>query len=48
MLPTFFQIYEIIPGFVLSSLAIIVVSLLTKAPSKEIVDEFDSIKTAQI
>lgn len=48
VLPTFFQIYEIIPGFVLSSLAIIVVSLLTKSPSKEIVDEFDSIKTAQI
>lgn len=48
VLPTFFRIYEIIPGFVLSSLAIVLVSLLTKAPSQEVMEEFDCIKTAQI
>ena len=34
-------IYEIIPGFVLSALSIIVVSLLSKAPSKEVTDRFE-------
>ena len=42
-----FDIYEIIPGFLFSSLAIIVFSLLTK-PSKEIVEEFESVKDAEI
>ncbi len=36
-----FDMYEILPGFVLCSLAIIVVSLLDKAPSQEVVDIFD-------
>ena len=39
-----FDIYEIIPGFVLSSIVIIVVSLVTK-PEQEMLDEFDSVKT---
>jgi sodium/proline symporter len=39
-----FDIYEIIPGFLFSSIVIIVVSLCTKVP-KEITDEFDSVKT---
>ncbi|TCM65195.1 sodium/proline symporter [Acinetobacter calcoaceticus] len=34
-------IYEIIPGFILSSLAIVVVSLLTPAPNREVTDRFD-------
>ena len=38
----FFAVYELLPAFVLSLIAIIVVSLLTKAPSKEVTDEFDS------
>ena len=38
-----FNIYELLPAFILSSLAIIIVSLLTKEPSKEIYDEFDSV-----
>ena len=38
-----FAIYEIIPGFVASSLAIIVVSLFTN-PSPEVVEEFDRAK----
>ena len=39
-----FDIYEIIPGFLLSSLVIIVVSLCTKVPD-EITAEFDSVST---
>ena len=38
------NIYELLPAFIVASIAIVVVSLLTKAPSKEICDEFDSIK----
>ena len=34
-------IYEIIPGFILSALSIIIVSLLSKAPSKDVVDRFN-------
>ncbi len=37
-------IYELLPAFIISSLAIVIVSLLTKAPSKEITDEFDMVK----
>ena len=36
-------IYELLPAFILSSIAIVVVSLLTKAPEKEIVEEFESV-----
>ena len=38
-----FGVYELAPGFLLSLLTIVVVSLLTKAPSKEILDEFDRV-----
>ena len=37
------NIYELLPAFIVASLAIFIVSLLTAAPSKEICDEFDSI-----
>lgn len=40
---TIFKLYEIVPGFVLSLITIVAVSLLTKAPSKEITDEFDKV-----
>ncbi len=36
-------IYELLPAFIVASVAIVVVSLATAAPSKEICDEFDSI-----
>jgi sodium/proline symporter len=36
-----FTIYEIVPGFIISVIAIIVVSLVDKEPSKEITDTFD-------
>ena len=41
------NIYELLPAFILSSLAIVVVSLLTKAPDKSITDEFDAVKAMQ-
>ena len=37
-----FDLYEIVPGFVFGLLAIVVVSLLTPAPGKEVTDEFDT------
>lgn len=40
----FFGIYELAPAFVLSCIAIVVVSLLTKAPQKSVLDEFDAYK----
>ena len=40
-----FGIYELLPAFVLGLLVIIVVSLLTKAPSDEIVAEFDKMRS---
>ena len=36
-----FAVYELAPAFLLSSIAIVVVSLLTPAPSKEISDDFE-------
>ncbi len=38
-----FAIYELLPAFILSSIVIVVVSLLTKAPSEEIAADYDSI-----
>lgn len=43
-----FGLYEIIPGFVFALIAIYVVSLLDKEPSKEITDLFDSVDKADI
>lgn len=37
----FFAVYELLPAFIVSSLVILIVSLLTKEPSKEIQEEFD-------
>ncbi len=39
-----FAIYELLPAFIFSSVLIIVVSLLTKRPSKEIEEDFDAVK----
>ena len=39
-----FGVYELLPGFILSFLTIVVVSLCTKAPSKEIQDEFEAVE----
>ena len=40
-----FGIYELLPAFIVSCIFIVVVSLITKAPSKEILDEFELAKT---
>jgi len=40
-----FAIYELFPAFVLSCIAIVVVSLLTKKPDQAILDEFEAAKT---
>ena len=37
-------IYELLPAFIISCVAIVVVSLLGKAPEQEIIDEFESVK----
>jgi len=37
-------IYELLPAFLIGLAAIVVVSLMTKAPEKSIVDTFDSVK----
>ena len=41
-----FAIYELLPAFIISSIFIVAVSLLTKAPSQEIYDDFDAVKNA--
>ena len=43
-----FGIYELLPAFIFSSVVIVVVSLLTKAPSQEILDDFEAVKAGQI
>lgn len=42
------DIYELLPAFIVACVFIVVVSLLTPAPEKEIVDEFESVKKAQV
>ncbi len=38
-----FAIYELLPAFILASIAIVVVSLVTKQPEKEIIDEYQEV-----
>ena len=42
-----FAIYELLPAFIISSVCIVVVSLLTKAPSKEIEEDFEAVKNGK-
>ena len=42
-----FAIYELLPAFIFSSICIVVVSLLTKAPSQEIQEDFEAVKTGK-
>ena len=42
-----FAIYELLPAFLFSSLCIVVVSLLTKAPSKEIQEDFEAVRSGK-
>jgi len=43
-----FAIYELLPAFIVSSIFIVVVSLLTKAPSKEIEEDFEAVRTGNL
>jgi len=43
-----FAIYELLPAFIFSAVCIVVVSLLTKAPSKEIEEDFEAVRTGNI
>ena len=42
---TVLDFYELLPAFILACVAILVVSLLTKAPEKKITDVFDEVKS---
>ena len=41
------SIYELLPAFLVACVAIVVVSLLTPAPEKAIVDEFEAVRSAK-
>ena len=43
-----FAIYELLPAFIFSAIVIVVVSLLTPAPSKEIEEDFEAVKAGAI
>lgn len=43
-----FGLYELVPGFVLSFATIVIVSLCTKAPSEEIVKEFEMVDSMRL
>ena len=43
---TALDIYELLPAFVLALIVIVVVSLLTPAPAKELVDTYDEVKAS--
>ena len=42
-----FAIYELLPAFIFSSICIVVVSLLTKAPSEEIEADFEAVRAGK-
>ena len=41
----FFGLYELLPAFIISSIAIVIGSLLSKEPEKEVMDEFEQVKS---
>ncbi len=43
-----FAIYELLPAFIFSSICIVVFSLLTKAPSKEIEEDFEAVRAGNV
>ena len=47
LVPALSGIYEIIPGFILSFIVAVVVSLVTKAPEKEVTDLFDKVASKE-
>jgi sodium/proline symporter len=43
-----FAIYELLPAFIFSSVVIVIVSLMTKAPSKEIEEDFEAVRSGKV
>ena len=43
-----FAIYELLPAFIVAIIVNVVVSLLTKAPSKEVLDKYDEVRAIEI
>ena len=43
-----FAIYELLPAFLFSSVCIVVVSLLTKAPPKEVEEDFEAVRSGKV
>lgn len=43
-----FGIYELLPAFIISSIAILVVSLLTKKPDQSVIEEFEKAKKGEV
>ena len=43
-----FAIYELLPAFIFSSICIVVISLLTKKPSKEIQEDFEAVRSGAV
>ena len=43
-----FAIYELLPAFLFSGLCIVVVSLMTKAPSAEIQEDFEAVRSGNV
>ena len=39
-----FAIYELLPAFIFSTLCIVIFSLITKAPSQEVLDDFEAVR----
>ena len=42
-----FAIYELLPAFIFSAICIVVCSLMTEAPSKEIEEDFEAVKLGE-
>lgn len=42
-----FAIYELLPAFLFSSICIVVVSLLTKAASQEVLEDFEAVRAGK-
>ncbi len=43
-----FDLYEIVPGFVISAVAIVIVSLIDNKPPTEVIEEFGRVKVSKI
>jgi sodium/proline symporter len=42
------QVYELLPAFIISSIVIVVVSLLSKKPDEKVIADFEKVKTVEV